>query len=82
MIQGDEPMIKGKMIDSAVKPMLKDKRINVVNLIGPIRSNRDLLSVNTIKVISNKKGDAIYFSRSPIPHQKKFKKINILSKYV
>ena len=37
MIQGDEPMIKGKMIDSAVKPMLKDKRINVVNLIGPIR---------------------------------------------
>ncbi len=74
MIQGDEPMIKGKMIDSAVKPMLKDKRINVVNLMGPIRSNRDLLSVNTIKVISNKKGDAIYFSRSPIPHQKKFKK--------
>ena len=34
MIQGDEPMVTGKMIDNALQPMLSDKSINVINLIG------------------------------------------------
>ena len=37
MIQGDEPMVTGKMIDNALKPMLSDKSINVINLVSPIK---------------------------------------------
>ena len=34
MIQGDEPMVTGKMIDNALKPYY-DKSINVINLVSP-----------------------------------------------
>ncbi|MFL2875784.1 MAG: 3-deoxy-manno-octulosonate cytidylyltransferase [Candidatus Pelagibacter sp.] len=72
MIQGDEPMVTGKMIDNALKPMLSDKSINVINLVSPIRSKDELLDINTIKVTYDKKMNAVYFSRSVIPFFKKF----------
>ena len=74
MIQGDEPMVTGKMIDMAIRPMIRDKSINVINLMGPITNNRELLNKNTIKVTHDKNMNAIYFSRSVIPNYKKFKK--------
>ena len=74
MVQGDEPMVSGKMIDLATKALIKDKNINVVNLVGPINTERELLDKNTIKVTHDKKMNAIYLSRSAIPHYKKFKK--------
>jgi len=74
MIQGDEPMVTGKMIDMAIKPMLKDNNINVINLLGPITSKKELFNKNTIKVTNDKKMNAIYFSRSVIPNFKNFKK--------
>ena len=74
MIQGDEPMITGKMIDTALQPMMRDKSINVINLMGPIISKKELLNNNTIKVVCDKKMNSIYFSRSVIPNFKKFKK--------
>lgn len=74
MIQGDEPMVTGKMIDIAIRPMIRDKSINIINLMGPITNNRELLNKNTIKVTHDKNMNAIYFSRSVIPNYKKFKK--------
>ncbi len=74
MVQGDEPMVSGKMIDLATKALIKDKNINVVNLVGPINTEKELLDKNTIKVTHDKKMNAIYLSRSVIPHYKKFKK--------
>ena len=74
MIQGDEPMITGRMIDIALKPMMREKSTNVINLMGPIISKKELFNKNTIKVACDKKMNAIYFSRSVIPNFKKFKK--------
>ena len=74
MIQGDEPMITGRMIDIALKPMMREKSINVINLMGPIISKKELFNKNTIKVVCDRKMNAIYFSRSVIPNFKKFKK--------
>ncbi len=74
MIQGDEPMVTGKMIDNALKPMLSDKSINVINLTSPIKNKNELLDMNTIKVTYDKKMNAVYFSRSVIPFFKKFTK--------
>lgn len=67
MIQGDEPMITPDMIDSALAPMLRESNINCVNLAQRIENREEYADRNTIKVVMNLKGDAIYFSRTPIP---------------
>lgn len=68
MIQGDEPMITAGMIEAAVKPMLLDTSIPCVNLITKIHQPSDRDDLNTIKVVRDKDGDALYFSRAPIPY--------------
>lgn len=67
MIQGDEPMITPGMIDAAVAPMLQDATVQGVNLARRIVDQNEYVDPNTIKVVTNVHGDALYFSRSPIP---------------
>ena len=67
MVQGDEPMINQKMITQAVSPMLEDKNILVTNLIGKIEDINEFNDKNCIKVVCDINGDALYFSREPIP---------------
>jgi 3-deoxy-manno-octulosonate cytidylyltransferase (CMP-KDO synthetase) len=67
MIQGDEPMIHPSMIDEALRPMLDDSSIGCVNLARRIVRHEDHVDPNTIKVVTNSVGDALYFSRAPIP---------------
>ncbi len=67
MIQGDEPMITPDMIVAAVTPMLQDPSVRCVNLVRRIVSREEYVDRNTIKVVMNVHGDALYFSRSPIP---------------
>ena len=77
MVQGDEPMVHPNMINDAVKPMIKNKKINVVNLISNINNERDFKNPNFIKVVHNKNLNALYFSRSFIPNTKFSKKIKV-----
>src|SRR5262245_37442662 len=67
MIQGDEPMITPEMISSAVAPMIEDPSVNCVNLARRIANWAEYIDRNTIKVVMDVRGDALYFSRSPIP---------------
>jgi 3-deoxy-manno-octulosonate cytidylyltransferase (CMP-KDO synthetase) len=67
MIQGDEPMITPEMIERAIAP-LEDQRVQCVNLVKRISSRAEYLDPNTIKVVRNSRGQAAYFSRSPIPY--------------
>ena len=67
MVQGDEPMTHPKMIDTAVAPFENDLQLNCVNLVRSIDNESDFHSANTIKVIMNQRGDALYMSRQPIP---------------
>jgi 3-deoxy-manno-octulosonate cytidylyltransferase (CMP-KDO synthetase) len=67
LLQGDEPMIAPGMISAAVAPMLADASIACVNLTAPIRSLDEFEDRNTIKVVLAANGDALYFSREPIP---------------
>lgn len=67
MIQGDEPMITPDMIAAAIAPMLSDPTVTCANLARRIVSREDYLDPNTIKVVINVCGDALYFSRAPIP---------------
>jgi len=65
-IQGDEPLIKGSLIDSLVAPLLADPSLEMSTLSGPLLIE-DVNNLNAVKVLINLKSDAIYFSRFPIP---------------
>ena len=67
MVQGDEPMVVPEMILAAVAPMIGDPSLACVNLVRRIYSADEYLDSNTIKVVTTPNGDALYFSRSPIP---------------
>jgi 3-deoxy-manno-octulosonate cytidylyltransferase (CMP-KDO synthetase) len=67
LVQGDEPMIYPKMIDLALGPLLNDPNVLCVNLAASIQSEQEFNDPNTIKVVMAKNGDALYFSREPIP---------------
>ena len=67
MVQGDEPMTHPDMIKEAVTPMLDDAGIKVVNLIAQIKTNKEFEDRNCIKVVTDLEGNAVYFSREPIP---------------
>jgi len=67
MVQGDEPMTHPDMIDAAVAPFQHDPQLSCVNLVHKIDNETDFLDANTIKVVMNQQGDAIYMSRQPIP---------------
>jgi len=67
-IQGDEPLIEPAMIDEAVQPLLDDNRIDLGTLVHRIKSEDEYRNPNVVKVIIDKSGFAMYFSRSPIPY--------------
>ncbi len=66
-IQGDEPFIKGKMIDQAIEPLLFDKKTSVSTLARRITSVEEMKSPSVVKVVFDYNNFALYFSRSPIP---------------
>jgi 3-deoxy-manno-octulosonate cytidylyltransferase (CMP-KDO synthetase) len=71
MIQGDEPMVTPEMLDEAVKPMLADESIQVLNLMSELKTKAEHDDPNEVKVVVDLQGNAIYFSREAIPSRKK-----------
>lgn len=71
MVQGDEPMVTPAMIEQAVKPLLADPGIQVVNLMAVMRTAEEFEDPNEVKVVVGLDGNALYFSREPIPSRKK-----------
>jgi 3-deoxy-manno-octulosonate cytidylyltransferase (CMP-KDO synthetase) len=67
-IQGDEPLLKGEMIDSLVIA-LQDKTIPMATLAARMNDLNLLNEKNIVKVVSDANGFALYFSRSPLPFQ-------------
>jgi len=66
-IQGDEPLIKGDIIDKAIRPLLTDDTVHMSTLMTRIEEVRDWLNPHIVKVVVDQKNFALYFSRSPIP---------------
>lgn len=69
VIQGDEPLLHPDMIEAVVKPVAEDGNIFCSNLVERIRTQDEFESPNTIKVTMDHQGNALYFSRQPIPDQ-------------
>lgn len=75
MVQGDEPLIHPQMISEAIAPMLSDSSVQVVNLLGRITSREEFEDRNCIKVVCDLDGNALYFSREPIPTRAKVSQV-------
>ena len=67
-VQGDEPLIEPAMIDEAIRPLVEDPAIVMGTLKSRIRNLHDFLSPNVVKVVTDRNGFALYFSRSPLPN--------------
>ncbi|HAO94357.1 MAG: 3-deoxy-manno-octulosonate cytidylyltransferase [Deltaproteobacteria bacterium GWB2_55_19] len=70
-VQGDEPLIDPGLIDSAVRPMLEDPSIVLCTLKTRITDEEEFLNPNAVKVVTDRDGYALYFSRSPVPFSKR-----------
>lgn len=67
-IQGDEPLIRGEIIDNLVTT-LEDDSIPMATAAVRVKDFDDIKRENTVKVVFDQKGFALYFSRSPLPFQ-------------
>lgn len=66
-LQGDEPLIHPEMLELAARPLLDDPAIVVSNLAGSISTEEEWRDRNTIKMVMDAEGYALYLSREPIP---------------
>ncbi len=67
-IQGDEPLIDPEAIDAAILPLAHDTDILMGTLKKRIENRHEITDPNVVKVVTNHAGDAIYFSRCPVPY--------------
>jgi 3-deoxy-manno-octulosonate cytidylyltransferase (CMP-KDO synthetase) len=67
-IQGDEPMLDPAAIDAAVIGMLEDDDVPMGTLKKRIEDPAEIADPNVVKVVTDHRGNAIYFSRSAIPY--------------
>jgi 3-deoxy-manno-octulosonate cytidylyltransferase (CMP-KDO synthetase) len=66
-VQGDEPLISPKTIDLTVEALLNDDSADMATACETIESKEELLNGNNVKVVCSDTGDALFFSRSPMP---------------
>jgi 3-deoxy-manno-octulosonate cytidylyltransferase (CMP-KDO synthetase) len=66
-VQGDEPLIRPEMIDQAIRPLVNDPSIPMGTLCKKIDQREEAFDPNVVKVVFDRNGFALYFSRAPIP---------------
>lgn len=66
-VQGDEPMIPPRIINQVAHNLMAEPEASISTLSEPINDVASLLNPNVVKVVSDARGMALYFSRAPIP---------------
>jgi 3-deoxy-manno-octulosonate cytidylyltransferase (CMP-KDO synthetase) len=66
-VQGDLPLIEPGMISEVLEPLMTDPTVTMSTLRQGTDSLSDISSPHVVKVVVDNRGDALYFSRSPIP---------------
>jgi 3-deoxy-manno-octulosonate cytidylyltransferase (CMP-KDO synthetase) len=67
-VQGDEPLVTGKMIDQLIEG-LQDDASPVVSLMAKVNDLSLISEAGIVKVVADNHGYALYFSRAPLPYQ-------------
>jgi 3-deoxy-manno-octulosonate cytidylyltransferase (CMP-KDO synthetase) len=69
-LQGDEPLIAPASISAAAAALAGQERAGIATLAAPINKADDIFNPNAVKVVLDKNGYALYFSRAPIPWER------------
>jgi 3-deoxy-manno-octulosonate cytidylyltransferase (CMP-KDO synthetase) len=67
-LQGDEPMMHPSVVDAVAAPLLADSGVLMSTAALPQDDPAEFGRPSVVKVVVDARGDALYFSRSPIPH--------------
>ena len=74
-IQGDEPLIEPRLINELIESF-EDESVDMSTFKMKIEDEDELCNPNAVKVVTDKSGFALYFSRSPIPYNRIDRVIN------
>ena len=66
-VQGDEPLIPPALISQVATVLGQDPEAGMATLVTPVRSRDEWQDPNMVRVIVDRDGRALYFSRAPIP---------------
>jgi 3-deoxy-manno-octulosonate cytidylyltransferase (CMP-KDO synthetase) len=66
-VQGDEPLLDPVAVETAVSSLLEEPAAAVATVATSIRTPADIMDPNAVKVVLDFDGNALYFSRAPIP---------------
>ncbi len=66
-VQGDEPLLDPHAIDVAVNSLLEEPQAAISTVATPIKTPGDIMDPSVVKAVLDFDGNAIYFSRAPIP---------------
>ena len=66
-VQGDEPLVPPAVIDQVAANLAANPVAGIATLCEPVSSSEDFFNPNIVKVVTDKAGFALYFSRAPIP---------------
>lgn len=69
-VQGDLPLLDPAMVDAAIAPLHADAGLPMATIKTAIRSGEERESPNVVKVVTDRDGYALYFSRSPLPYDR------------
>lgn len=67
-VQGDEPLIDPKLVTRLAETMAADPKIAMITAANPFGPADDITNPNMVKVVLDRAGDGLYFSRCPIPY--------------
>jgi 3-deoxy-manno-octulosonate cytidylyltransferase (CMP-KDO synthetase) len=66
-VQGDEPLLDPLALDTAVNALFEDPPATVATVATPVKTPGDIMDPNVVKTVLDFDGNALYFSRAPIP---------------
>jgi 3-deoxy-manno-octulosonate cytidylyltransferase (CMP-KDO synthetase) len=66
-VQGDQPFVAPQDLDALAEVMRADRSIDMATLATPIVDEAEWANPSKVKVVCGQSGDALYFSRAPIP---------------
>ena len=69
-VQGDEPLIDPKLIEKLATTLHRNPEIAMITAATRFEDGREVKNPNTVKVVLDRSGNALYFSRSPIPYHR------------
>lgn len=77
-VQCDEPLIDPHTIEAALAPLLCEPSVMISTTSEPITELAEVLNPHVVKVVSDRQGFALYFSRSPIPHIRRDQSLDVV----